>query len=171
MKHNFTCIRSEGIEKLQVLSNESLKENKLKRHLHACHPNLKEKNLRVFQRKKNALKKQRLHNTTENESILSQKKAIAAFYTVPYLIEKSKAVYSIGKALIKQAALAMVKAMCGEEASKKLTAVPLSNNTVQRRIVELSNDVKDQIDIKLKESKFFSWQSDVASFSQLLACI
>ena len=88
-----------------------------------------------------------------------------------YLIGKSKAAYSIGKALIKRAALAMVKAMCGEEASKKLTAVPLSNNTVQRRIVELSYDVKDQIDIKLKESKFFSWQSDVASFSQLLACI
>ena len=51
-----------------------------------------------------------------------------------YLIGKSKAPYSIGKALIKQAALAMVKAMCGEEASKKLTTVPLSNNTVQRRM-------------------------------------
>ena len=88
-----------------------------------------------------------------------------------YLIGKSKAAYSIGKALIKRAALAMVKAMCGEEASKKLTIVPLFNNTVQQRIVELSNDVKDQIDIKLKESKFFSWQSDVASFSQLLAYI
>ena len=43
LKHNFICIRSEGIEKLQVLLNESLKENELKRHLHACHPNLKEK--------------------------------------------------------------------------------------------------------------------------------
>ena len=52
LKHNFTCIRSEGIEKLQVLSNKSLKENKLKRHLHACHPNLKEKNLEFFNERK-----------------------------------------------------------------------------------------------------------------------
>ena len=38
----------------------------------------------------------------------------------------------------------MVKVVCGEEASKKPTTVPLSNDTVQRRIVELSNDAKDQ---------------------------
>ena len=67
----------------------------------------------------------------------------------------------------------MVKAVCGEEASKKLTTVPLSNDTLHRRIVELSNDVRDQIVIKLKEFAFFSLQlgesTDVARFSPLLA--
>ena len=182
LKHGFTCIRGEGgIEKpqcvlcFQVLSNESLKENKLKRHLHSCHPNLKEKSVDFFQRKESALKKQRLDNTSENESILSQKKAIAASYTVSYLIGKSKVAYSIGETLIKPAALAMVKAVCGDETSKKLTTIPLSNDTVQRRIVELSNNVKDQIVTKLKESKFFRLQldecTDVARFSQLLAYV
>ena len=53
----------------------------------------------------------------------------------------------------------MVKAVCSEKASKKLTTVPLSNNTLQRKIVKLSSDVKDQIVIKLKEFVFFadSW--------------
>ena len=73
-------------------------------------------------------RKQNLDNTSEDKSILSQKKAIAASYTVSYLIEKSKAAYSIGETLIKPAALAMVKAVCGEEASKRLTTVTLSND-------------------------------------------
>ena len=52
LKHNFTCIRSEGIEKLQVLLNKSLKENELKKYLYACHFNLKEKNLEFFNERK-----------------------------------------------------------------------------------------------------------------------
>ena len=55
---NSTCIRNEGTEKpkcvlcCQVLSNELSKENKLKRHLHSCHPNLKEKNFDFFNERK-----------------------------------------------------------------------------------------------------------------------
>ena len=86
-----------------------------------------------------------------------------------------KVAYSIGETLIKPAALAMVKAVCGEETTKKLTTIPLSNDSVHRRIVELSNDVKEQIVTKLKESKFFSLQLDeaidVARVLQLLAYI
>ena len=161
LKYGFTSIRSEGIENLQcvlcfqVLLNESLKEKKLKRDHHACHPNLKEKNLEFFQPRENAQKMQGLHNTTENESILSQKKAIAASYTVSYLIGKWKEAYSIGETLIKPAAFAMVKAVCGEEALKKLTTVPLSNDTVQRRTVELSNHVKVYVKVENKKFAFF----------------
>ena len=146
-----------------------MKENKLKRHLHACHPNLKEKNSGFFQRKENALKKPRLHNTSENESILSQKKAIAASYTVSYSIGKSKAAYSIGETLIKPAALAMVKAVCGEEASKSLKTVPLCKD-----IVELSNNVKDQTAIKMRVQIFclqLDESTEIVRFSQLLAYI
>ena len=96
----------------------SLKENKPKRHLHSCHPNLKEKDLDFFSTKGKCAKKKRLHNTSKNKFIFSQKKAIAASYTVSYLIVKSNAAYPIGETLIKPAALAMIKAVCGEEASK-----------------------------------------------------
>ena len=62
----------------------------------------------------------------------------------------------------------MAKAVCGDETSKKLTTIPLSNDTVQRRIVELSNNVKDQIVTRLKESKFFSLQLDWMNVQMLL---
>ena len=61
LKYGFTCIRTQGVEKpqcvmcFQVLSNESLKENKVKRHFDSCHSNLK-KNVDFFQRKESALK-------------------------------------------------------------------------------------------------------------------
>ena len=58
------------------------------------------KKLKFFQRKENTLKKQRLDNTSENESVLSQKKLIAAPHTVSYLIGKSKTAYSSGETLI-----------------------------------------------------------------------
>ena len=64
------------------------------------------------------LKKQRHDNTSENKSILSQKKAITASYTVLYLIGKSKVGYSIGETLINYAAVAMAKAVCDQETSK-----------------------------------------------------
>ena len=124
LKYGFTCIHTQGVEKpqcvlcSQVLLNESLKENKFKRHLDSCHSNLKEKNVDFFQRKESEPKNQRLDNTSENKSILSQKKAIAAFYIVSYLLGKLKVAYSIGKTLIMPATLAMVKAVCGEETSK-----------------------------------------------------
>ena len=70
---------------------------------------------------------------------------------------------------IKAAALAMVKAVCSEDASKKLKTVPLSNNTLQQRI-ELSNNVKNQIVIKLKKSIFLaaSWGNQQLAYHNSL---
>ena len=49
------------------------------------------------ERKRKCAKKAKLDDTGENESILTQKKAIAASYTVSHLIGKSKAAYSVGE--------------------------------------------------------------------------
>ena len=54
LKYGFKCIRFQGVEKqqcvlcFQILPNELLKENKLKRYLDSCHSNLKEKNVDFF---------------------------------------------------------------------------------------------------------------------------
>ena len=100
---------------------------------------------------------------------------IAASNLISYLIENSRAVYSIGEILIKPAFLVVVKAVCGEKTSKKPTTVSLSDDTLQQRIVKLSNDIKDKIVIKIKELNFFSLKldesTDKARFLQLLVYI
>ena len=50
----------------------------------------------------------------------------------------------------------VVKTMIGEKESKKLNAVLLSNNTVKRRKVDMSDDALEQILSHVKESPLYS---------------
>ena len=54
----------------------------------------------------------------------------------------------------------VVKIVIGEKESKKLDAVSLSNNTVKRRIADMSNDVFQQIVHQVKKSSLYSIQLD-----------
>ncbi|XP_064472939.1 SCAN domain-containing protein 3-like [Ornithodoros turicata] len=68
----------------------------------------------------------------------------------------------------------MVEILLGKEQELKLAAVPLSNSTVQRRISDMADDIRDQVVQQIKSAAFglFSIQldepTDVASCSQLL---
>ena len=61
--------------------------------------------------------------------------------------------------------------MIGEKESKKLNALSLPNNTVKRRIEDMSGDVLNQIVNQAKASPFYAVQldesTDVAGFPQL----
>ena len=62
--------------------------------------------------------------------------------------------------------------MFGEESAKKLNVIPLSDNTVQRHISDISDDIKDQVINEIKEAETFAIQldesTDISSMAQLL---
>jgi len=74
--------------------------------------------------------------------------------------KRTKKSHSIGEKLIKPAATDMVRIMCGDDVAKKLDVVPLSNDTLLRRIASMSANVKEQLISSIKQSREFSLQID-----------
>ena len=69
----------------------------------------------------------------------------------------------------------MVTLVVGEDAARKLDDISVSNDTVSRRINEISLNIKEQVVDEIKKSPLFTIQldesTDVSQFSQLLAFV
>ena len=100
------------------------------------------------------MKPQRLDNT--GSFALSDKKLTEASFEVSLLIAKQKKARNIGETLVKPSALAMVRIVLNEESERKMQAIPLSNNTVQRRIALMANDIKEQVVTEVNDKALFS---------------
>ena len=75
--------------------------------------------------------------------------AIYSSYAASYQIAKQKKAHTNGEDLLMPVMKEVVKIMIGEKECKKLDAVSLSNNTVKRRMADMSNNVlKDCTSIK-----------------------
>ena len=81
---------------------------------------------------------------------------------------------AIGKTLVKPCALEMNKIVLGQESKKKLRQIFLSDNTAQRRISDLANNIKQQVIFDIKKAQFglFAFylyeNTDVSACSQLM---
>ncbi|KAG6936315.1 zinc finger BED-type containing 5 [Chelydra serpentina] len=96
-------------------------------------------------------------------------KALEASYSVAYLIAKSGAAEVIGETLVKPAAKVMGQVMIGDKASKAIDCVPLSNNTVHRRITDMAKNVKQQLLSRVQKSHYYALQADESTHIVSLA--
>lgn len=158
---------------LAVLSAESMRPCKLKQHMESKHKQYVGKDHDFFVRHKNNMKKQRLDSTGIFQQDMEA--AVEASFHVSYLIAQKKKPHNIGEELIKPCTATIVKLMLGENQANKLNKLSLSNNTVQRRIFELSQDIKEQVIEEIKKADLFSIQldesTDVQSCAQLLVFV
>ena len=176
----FTYITHQGVLKPQcvicgeVLSNESFKQNKLKRHLEGKHSGLVNKERSFFEREEKKLKRQRLDAPT-NTAVMGVQQATLASYLVAWRIARAKKAHTIGEELVKPAALDMVRTIYGNEFAKKINHIPLSNDTVKNRIHSMSCDIKDQVITAIKKGGQFSLQldesTDVSDVAQLMTYV
>ncbi|KAF2346471.1 protein of unknown function DUF4371 [Trinorchestia longiramus] len=112
----------------------------------------------------------------DSSSVFHQEtwKLVEASYELSLLIAKAKKPHSVGETLVKPCLLSAANTVLGEESQRKLSKISLSNNTVKRRIDELSEDIKEQVMDKIKASRFFAIRvqcdesTDVAHLCQLL---
>ena len=103
--------------------------------------------------------------------------AIEASYLVALRIAKAKKPHTIAEELLLPATKDIVRVMLGAEYVSKLNTVSLYNNTVSRRIDDMSADIMEQVIQEMKSAPLgiFSIQldesTDVANCSQLLAYV
>ncbi|XP_067121126.1 zinc finger BED domain-containing protein 5-like [Centruroides vittatus] len=141
----------------EVLANSSLKPSLLRRHIETKHPTHKDKPLEYFKRKLADIKKCSLSSfLTSNED---SKMALEASFRVSYRIARSGQAHTIAENLIGPCAKDIAKCMLGEKAAKKIELVPLSNNTVSRRINDLANYVENEL-LKRIKLNYFAIQLD-----------
>lgn len=157
----------------EILQNSSMFPAKLRRHFDSKHSEYKDKPLSFFERKLNSLvlTKNNMQTTfkTNNEN------ALMASLKVSYRIASQGKAHTIGENLIKPCAVDMATLMINEEAGEKIKLVPLSDNTVQRRIQDCALNILNQLVQRLRLCDKFALQldesTDVANFAILLVFV
>ncbi|CAH2000650.1 unnamed protein product [Acanthoscelides obtectus] len=104
----------------KVLGNDAMKPSKLQDHLRRCRPDKTEKDLKYFQ----TLKDKFLKRPTLDRMFASTSQRNA----------KSGKPRTIGEKLILPAVEEVLKTVLHKPASDLIKRIPLSNNTVERRI-------------------------------------
>ncbi|XP_060774414.1 zinc finger BED domain-containing protein 5-like [Neoarius graeffei] len=137
--------------RLRQLAADSMQPNKLRRHLETAHPTHTDKPIAFFERKL-AEYRQQEKGMVKTASVNSR--AQMASYKVAYHIAQCKKPHTIAEQLILPAAIDMVSVMIDEKSASKLKSIPLSNDTVARRISDISNDIESQLIEQLQESRF-----------------
>lgn len=154
----------------EVLANNSMKPSHLQRHQSTKHSGSVGKTEQFYKRKLSDFKS---GQTVMMKATSVSSKALAASYAVSLLVAKSKKPHSIVEELILPAATVMAIIMIDKKAADALKKVSLSNNSVSRRIDDMSGNIIGQVVNKLKQAGQFALQldemTDVSGDAQLLA--
>ncbi|KAG0432741.1 Zinc finger BED domain-containing protein 5 [Dictyocoela muelleri] len=181
LKLGFTFIKNGNEENtqciicLEILASSSFKPSKLERHLKTKHPDYVNKDYDFFKQKAEEVHNSRLDNT----EMFYKKNTVGlrASYEVSRKIALSKKPHTIGEQLILPCCHDIISNLFGPSECEKLKQVSLSNNTVRRRIKEMSIDILSQVVAKVRQPrfKFYAIQlyetTDVANMSQLCVYI
>ncbi|XP_068234243.1 zinc finger BED domain-containing protein 5-like [Palaemon carinicauda] len=113
----------------KVLSPTPMKPCLLQQHLHGCHQELKGKNKDYSKHRESRLNHSKLdHSGTFHQS---NKAALHTSYVVALKNAQQKKPHSIGEMLVMPCTKELVRIMLGEQSTKKLDTLPLSDSTVQ----------------------------------------
>lgn len=103
-----------------------------------------------------------------------QSNALQASYAISLELAKAKKPFTDG-VVVKKCAIEMAKAFGDSKMAKHFESVPASNQTVQRRVVEMGGQVQEKLCSEIANSSYFSLcideSTDQSDVSQLLIFI
>ena len=180
IKYGFSSKIQNGIEKPmcivcgETLANSSMAPSKMQRHLETNHKEYKSKEEGFFRAKLNSLNTQKLL-LSEACGMEVKSGVTEASFRVSHIIGKQGKPHTIAESLILPCAKIMVECMLGEKEAKKLDKIPLSNDTVTRRIDDIAQQVKKSLIENIKKSRFFALQldesTDLSNLAELMTYI
>uniref|UniRef100_A0A8C1XSL1 Uncharacterized protein n=1 Tax=Cyprinus carpio TaxID=7962 RepID=A0A8C1XSL1_CYPCA len=139
----FTATTTEPTQPLcflcgEVLSNYAMKPSHLQQHLRTKHSSCVGRSAEFFHRKYSEIQKSqgKLKAATQMSS-----SSLLASYEVSLVVAKSIKPYSIAEKLIVPAAAILAETMLDKKAAKAIKTVPLSNDTVCRRIDDMMSQL------------------------------
>ncbi|CAI6344305.1 unnamed protein product [Macrosiphum euphorbiae] len=155
-----------------ILANESMRPNKLHRHIDTNHPEMKGKPLDFYKKKLESLKTSK--NNIFNFTATNQK-ATYASYKICLRIAQTGKPHTIGESLILPAIKDAVGILFDQKCLKEVEKLSLSNNTVSRRIDDISEWVENKLIERVKLSRWFSLQldesTDIQGLSQMIVFV
>ncbi len=142
----------------KVLGNDSLNPSKLTYHLEKTHPEQSAKDVNCFKRHEYSLKRMKLDSGGAFQ--MQHRYVLKASYEVSFEIAKQKKTTYHWRNYYEYCALKMANLVLGGECENKNQQIPLSDNTVSRRIEEISTDIKEQVISEIKDTGLFALQLD-----------
>ncbi len=133
---HFVCVLFVG----KKLANTAMAPAKLNRQFSINHSHLSNKTVDYFRRLLDSQQKQR---KVYEKKVTIIDKAQEASYLVAELVAKKMTSHTIAESLIMHACKIILRTMLGEEAESELSKVPVFDNTISRRVDDLSNNISD----------------------------
>lgn len=156
----------------ETLSNQCMKPSLLKRHQQTRHSGTENQPIEFFERKADNFKKEsqcmEVYRTQD-------KRLLKASYEGSLRIVKDGKAHTTGETFLLPAVKDMVQTVLGEKAAKEIAKIPLSNNTVKRRIVDMSIHIESTLISRLQKCTYFALQidesTDVTNMAQLISFV
>ncbi|XP_066952538.1 protein FAM200B-like [Macrobrachium rosenbergii] len=143
---------------------------KMKRHLTTKHKHLSEKPVDYFKR---LLKDNKQQRRRFEKKVKGAEKTQEASYLVAEQTAKHMKPHSVAEPYFLPTC-AVVKTLFGDEAEKEVKRIPLSDDTIGRRIKDMSSDIEKTVS-ELMKDKMYALQADestdIGGKSQLLVFI
>lgn len=153
----------------ELLANSAMKPSHLNRHLSTKHKKHVGKPLSFFKRELGGFKSSQ--EKLQKAATVSTK-ALEASYKVALLLAKAKKPFSLAEEIIAPAAVILNETMISKAAAATVKTVPMSNDTVSRRVDKMGTDIVAQVVEKLRAGDFslqLDESTDISGHAQLVA--